>query len=426
MRIYFLTLFLLAVTHLASQDTLRVMHYNTLYYGYHPGFCNIANNNPDLKDAYLKTILGYVKPDIFTVNEISAASAFQDHVLNEVMNQTGYALYEMAASPNLAGSNIVNMLYYNSEKLTLHSQDVTVSIDSIRDIDIYRLYHLNEGLVEGDTIFINCIVAHLKAGNTSSDALIREIMTENALDYLEVHGAPGNYLFMGDFNFYKSSESAFQLMISNSDPVFRFYDPVNEIGDWHDSWEYSHIHTQSTHTSIGGCPSGGGMDDRFDFILINKTIYDQADKVYYLEDSYWALGQDGKRLDGSLLDPPNTSIPAYMLDALYGMSDHLPVIMDLVVHESLGVSETLAGPQLDVTYNNPVTDQLVVKVRTDTPGLAEVILVSVGGHIVFHESILLNRSNSISIPLGSVSPGIYFLRIEQEGAAFTGKVVVMR
>ena len=168
------------------------------------------------------------------------------------------------------------------------------------------------------------------------------------------------------------------------------------------------------------------MDDRFDFILINQDIYDQADMVYYLEDSYWALGQDGMRLDGSLLDPPNTSLPAYMLDALYGMSDHLPVIMDLVVENSIGITETLAGPQLHVTYNNPVTDHLGVKVKTDTPGLAEVILVSVGGNIVYHESILLNRSNSISIPLDTVSAGMYFLRIAQESTSFSGKVVVIR
>ena len=168
------------------------------------------------------------------------------------------------------------------------------------------------------------------------------------------------------------------------------------------------------------------MDDRFDFILINKTLYDQADRVYYLQDSYWALGQDGIRLDGSLLDPPNTSLPAYMLDALYGMSDHLPVIMDLVVHESLGVSETLTGPTLHVSYNNPVTNYLRVKIRTDTPGHAEVMLVSVGGNIVFHESILLNRNNSFSIPLDTVSSGMYFLRIEQEAASFSGKVVVIR
>ena len=423
MRIIYLFLFLFSLNFLTAQDTLTVMHYNTLYYGYHPGFCNITNNNPDLKDAYLQTILEYVKPDIFTVNEISSESAFHEHVLNEVMNQTGYALYEMSASPNLAGSNIVNMLYYNSGKLALHSQEVAQT--EIRDIDVYRLYKLNEGLLEGDTIFINCIVAHLKAGNNLSDRRDRDTMTNNTLNYLETHGEPGNYLFMGDFNFYKSSESAFQLMINNDDPVFRFYDPVNEIGDWHTNWEYSHVHTQSTHTILGGCPSGGGMDDRFDFILINQNLYDQSDKVYYLEGSYWALGQDGMRLDGSLLDPPNTSLPAYMLDALYGMSDHLPVIMDLVVEEWIGIFETPAEPQLHVTYNNPVTDHLRVKVRTDTPGPAEVILVSVGGNIVFHESIVLNRSNSISIPLDIVSSGMYFLNIKQETSSYTGKVLVL-
>ncbi|MCD4723670.1 MAG: hypothetical protein K8R63_02420, partial [Bacteroidales bacterium] len=80
MRIIYLFLFLFSLNFLTAQDTLKVMHYNLLYYGQNTGFCNITNNNPDLKDAYLRTILGYVKPDIFTVNEMSYQSTYQNRV----------------------------------------------------------------------------------------------------------------------------------------------------------------------------------------------------------------------------------------------------------------------------------------------------------------------------------------------------------
>ena len=379
-----------------------------------------------IRDDFHFPIIGYVKPDIFTVNEMSQQSTFQLRVLSEVMNQTGYALFEMAASPNLAGSNIVNQLYYNSEKLALHSQAVAQT--EVRDINVYRLYVLNEGLAEGDTIFISCIVAHLKAGNSSADALTREVMTGNALAYLETEAVPGNYLFMGDFNFYKSSEGAFQLMTGNNDPVFSFYDPVNEIGSWHANWEYSHVHTQSTHTSLGGCPSGGGMDDRFDFILMNKTLHDQADRVFYMDDSYHALGQDGMRLDGSLLDPPNNSLPAYVLDALYGMSDHLPVVMELVAYESLGISETPAERQLNVRYNNPVKDRLKLRFGHESTAEGEVIvsLHSVSGDLVFSEKIFPRGNAVVSLDVSNIPAGFYVIRLISEDRYFTGKVVVVR
>ena len=424
MRIFILLLFILQLSHLNGQDTLRVMHYNLLYYGESTGFCNFTNNNPDLKDAWLRTIIGYVRPDILTVNEMSEKSTYQQRVLSEVMNQTGYALFEMAACPNTAGSKIVNQLYYNSEKLALHSQ--VVAQNEVRDIDVYSLYYLNEGLLEGDTIFVSCIVAHLKAGTSSSDKLERKIMTENTLDYLEANGKSGNYLFMGDFNVYDSGEDAFQLMIYNDDPVFRFYDPVDAIGDWHTNSSYRDVHTQSTHTGSGGCHAGGGMDDRFDFILMNKAMHDQTDKIYYLESSYWALGQDGQRLDESLIDPPNTCLPAYVLDALYGMSDHLPVIMDIVVDEALGVDEAIAASRLNVVYNNPVKDLLKLRFSNTVAGSADIMLLSTSGGIVYKEQFSLSRNGIVSIPLDRYPAGMYILRIEAVEKFFTGKVVVIR
>jgi endonuclease/exonuclease/phosphatase family metal-dependent hydrolase len=424
MRILNLIIFVFCFGQLAAQDTLRVMHYNLLYYGENTGFCNMNNNNPDQKDAFMRSIVGYLKPDILTVNEISHQTTYHFRMLNQVMNQTGYALYGMSGCPNLAGSGIVNMMYYNTEKLALHSQQVAQS--EVRDIDVYRLYHLNEGLVSGDTIFLHCIVAHLKAGNSSSDALSRRVMTENALEYLEDNGRHGNYLFMGDFNVYKSSEQAFQRMIANSHPVFGFYDPVNAIGDWHENWSYSHVHTQSTHSSTGGCFSGGGMDDRFDFILINKTLYQQAEKIYYLEGSYHAPGQDGKRLNGSLLDPPNISLPAYVLDALYGMSDHLPVVMDLVVDETLGTGEEDILPGMAVSYNNPAKEVLKLRIDPANPGQAELSLLDSTGRSVYRHSTPLLRQNLITIPLGGLPPGMYFLLVQQEKAFYSGKVLIIK
>lgn len=405
---------------LFSQDTLRVMHYNLLYYGENSGFCNWTNNNPDQKDAFLRTIISYARPDIFTVNEISYQSTYQQRILSEVMNQTGYALFKMAGSPNMAESNIVNQLYYNSEKLALHSQEVAQS--EVRDIDIYRLYYLNDGLLDGDTIFIHCMVAHLKAGTSSSDEDKRELMTANALNYLDEHGRPGNYLFMGDFNVYEAAEPAFQLMINHSNPEFRFYDPVDEIGDWHTSPAYRHVHTQSTH-AYSNCFAGGGMDDRFDFVLMNSVIKDADDKVQYVEGSYQALGQDGIRLDESLIDPPNNSLPAYVIDALYGMSDHLPVVMDLVVDEELWIPVT-GHRSPDIHYANPVKDKLRIYFSQTYSRPVIISLVSTTGAVQYQRQHKFS-DGTITIPTSHLPTGMYFLRMYSEKEVFTGKVIVV-
>ncbi len=423
MRRIILLIIFLGVTSLYAQDTIRVMHYNLLYYGESTGFCNFNNNNPDQKDAWLRTILTYARPDIITVNEMSENTTYHYRLLTQVMNQAGYALFDMSHSPNLAGSGIVNLLYYNTEKLAFQTQEVAQS--ELRDIDVYRLYHKEEGMAGGDTIFLHCIVAHLKAGSSGSDEDLRELMTENTLNYLEANGKAGNYLFMGDFNVYSDEEEAFQLMINNNDDVFRFYDPADRIGEWHNDAEYRDVHTQSTHTDAGGCHSSGGMDDRFDFILMNRSIYEQADNIYYLEGSYHALGQDGQRLNGSLLDPPNSSLPAYVLDALYGMSDHLPVIMDLVFDETLAVYEPQQPNPLQVSYTNPVSNVLELRISSPEPGPVNLILLSVSGREVYREEIMLQSRRSHSIPCDTLTAGMYILKVEQNGWVYSGKVVVV-
>ncbi|HOY72974.1 MAG TPA: hypothetical protein PLX53_07570, partial [Tenuifilaceae bacterium] len=56
----------------AAADTLTVMHYNLMYYDREYEECTAANNNVDSKDEYLRTIIGYARPDILTVNEVNA------------------------------------------------------------------------------------------------------------------------------------------------------------------------------------------------------------------------------------------------------------------------------------------------------------------------------------------------------------------
>ena len=226
---------LLAMTCLAMaaypQDTLKIMHYNFLNYGNYTSYCTPENNNHEDKDNYLRTIIGYELPDILTVNEINSYEFYHNRVLNSVLNTDGRDYYLKGPESNTALSDIVNMFYYNSEKFGLRSH--VVIQNHLRDIDLYTLYcktpesARSDTVYLFDTVYLNCIVAHLKAGSSNSDATERALMTANVIDYLSDYKQPGNYLFMGDLNTYSSYEECYQNLTGTSAFDFRFYDPVN-------------------------------------------------------------------------------------------------------------------------------------------------------------------------------------------------------
>ncbi|MCD4665582.1 MAG: hypothetical protein K8R68_09950, partial [Bacteroidales bacterium] len=328
MKKLLLCFFLLSNLVLYSQDTLKIMHYNLLNYGNFWGGCTTSNNNVDDKNNYLKTIINYVKPDIFTVNEISSTVSFQEYLMYGALNVDGINYYQMGDPSNQANSSIINQIYYNSEKISMHSN---VGIYTYpRDIDIFKLYYnpVNKNPT-GDTVFLYCVVAHLKAGQGYETA--RANATGELMNYLSNSSASGNYLFMGDFNIYTGSEQAFQNLLFHPNQEIRFYDPLNQIGPWHENDYYPSVLTQSTQVS-GDCPSGGGLDDRFDFILASDEIINGTNQIIYIPGSYWALGQDGLHFNNALLDSPtNTSVPIGVLNSLFHMSDHLPVVMELKI-----------------------------------------------------------------------------------------------
>jgi hypothetical protein len=274
-----------------SQDTLKIMQYNLMYYGENTSFCTSSNNNIDRKDSSLRIILNHVNPDVFCVNEMGSEDTFAKRILERDLNINGKSHFKRAAFTSASGSQIVNMLFYNSSKLTLYRQQVIANDTSgnplIRVIDLYTLYYNDNDLLRNDTAFITFCVAHLKAGDASVDRLQREKETAALMKFIK--NKPSNYLFSGDFNLQSSTENSYQNLINSSDISTRFYDPVNQPGDWNNNPAFTQYHSQATHVS-GGCFSGSGLDDRFDFILASDYIMNDSAKVKYVDGSYETIG----------------------------------------------------------------------------------------------------------------------------------------
>ena len=414
-------LFIVAFSQLKAQDTLRVMQYNLLNYGKDVYSCDQQTNNRDDKNGYLKTLFSYYLPDIFTVNEMDGDEADVKYLLDNALNADGRTQYAQA---EFSGTYLVNMLYYNANKLALKWQDRLVLGSAERDANFYRLYYKSPDLENGaDTVFINYVVVHLKAGSTTDDINTRATETQNIMAELKQMGWNGNVIFSGDCNLYNSDEQAFQNLVAPADITYSFYDPLGREGNWHSNDTFSDIHTQSTHTTSNGCPSTGGMDDRFDFILVQEDLLNNTNSLSYREVSYKTIGQDGQHFNTSLIDGSNSLYPQDLVEALYNNSDHLPVTMQLIVDQTAtGISDIdYAGVRL---LGNPVSGTIKLEVQAQLPPFSYQ-LFAISGNAVKNGVIYPSKGTVVDIPTGKLPAGIYLLKLKLAGRSpVTFKVIL--
>ena len=394
-------------------DTIRMMQYNLMYYTTSsPSDCNTSGNYMNVKDENLKTIINYTLPDVFCVNEIGSQNTWIDRLLNNVMNADGRNYYARTPLTNYSGSgysSIANMLYYDSRKLAFYSHFYVTT--STRDINAYKMYYKSDGLAQGDTAFITFCIAHLKAGNTETDRNTRKTQVERLTTKLEQIGID-NYVFSGDFNLYRASEPAYQHLLFNNNTAFRFLDPINEYGEWHINQKFAKIHTQSTHTSSGNCFAGGGLDDRFDFILVSPTLFYGTKKVKVLPETYHALGQDGLRLRGSLLSPANHTLPAEILQAMYNFSDHLPVICDFEIITTTKIDDFM--PSFVINVENPIREKLSMQVFTENEQVFQFEIFTMDGRRIDQFSEYIFTGNNTLSRRFDFAPSFYILKITNE------------
>ncbi len=410
-KITLLSVLWIVCLQLQAQDTLTIMTYNLLQYG-GTGHSSLA---PSVKNPNLKTIINQILPDIFGANEISNNSVYCDNILFNVLNQDGRDYYKRATYSNVTNSNLVNMLFYNSNKVELSNQYFING--GTRDMMLYKLYYKapNQNPIV-DTTFIYVCLIHLKAGNTSADIASRNTETQAVMNYLNNMNLPSNtnLIIMGDMNLYTSSEVAYQNMVNHSNSTIRFYDPVNRPGGWSNDVNFKDLHTQSTRVvseADGG--SGGGLDDRFDHILMNQNVILGNHKVKYVTNSYKAFGNDGNRFNGAI-NNSNTIISPAVANALYSMSDHLPVVAKIFINT---FNSNITPPENTINWTlTPTSFTITSNTRLNTP----ITIYDVLGNIVYNQSI---QDNQFVFNLNVLGPGIYFVKWNDKENTYVKKIV---
>ncbi len=410
---------------MAQTADFKLMTYNLMYYKDQTAPCTAVLSFAQ-KDQAFKTIFKAVDPDIMCVNELVGFvdNSGAQSILDNVINTEGETNFTSAAYSNNSFSSITNMLFYDSTLFGLAGQDFISStlnnISLVRVIDFYRLYYKDPALKLGaDTVFFTIVAAHLKAGNTTSDRNDRQLATAAAMDYLTNEVKDENIIFTGDLNVYSSTEGAYQELVNYSVASRRFVDP-GTAGSWNNNAAYASLHTQSTHAASSGCYSGGGLDDRFDFILNSQAVTNATDGLAYKLNSMIAVGNDGAHYNQSINVGTNLAVGSVVADALYDFSDHLPVVAEYSVSLSdISVQENLLS---EIVFNNPVSEMLRIKGLQGGRNLNLQIL-DLSGRLLYQE-ILGRPMSTEAINLTFLPKGVYLIHIQDDlGAQTTQKLV---
>ncbi len=398
---------LFAVLAFHANGQIKMMSYNIL---------NYPTSELLGRADTLQGLIDYVEPDILMVQELKSAWGLEQLLTISFANQEGnFAASEFVPQQGNPGNSnsLQQAIIYDTDKLTLYSQAEVIT--TYRDVNEFVLYLNDELLADGaDTTFLYMYVTHLKSSSGNANEQLRLEMVEAWREYLDENVADDAMVIMaGDFNLYSSTEPAYELLLGEDENI-PMNDPLDAPGVWTDSgYPNKEYLTQSTRSQvIFGDGASGGLDDRFDFILVSDNLMDQSNSVHYLEDSYLALGNNGTCYNQDILDcDQSNEVPYSILRSLYYMSDHLPVIMELETSIEFGLSvDETAQRVMNRMYYNDQAKQIVFKGLQNSS--AEYQLVSTNGSLITKGNLTKGQNY---IPCNIENPGLYLFLIPSTG-----------
>ena len=405
MRKITMLLFCFIAIQASAQETLQAMFYNVFKF---------PNALPNNREIILRDILDEYQPDLFMVCEL-ASEAGADLILNTALQNQEDVFARAAFVPDLTdpADPLQTMVFYNTRKLTLASQQKLPTV--YRDINQYS-FVLNTDTAE--PIHLEVFVAHLKSSTGTANQQKRLQMVEVVTNQLANLTQPNTFvLFSGDFNLYKSSEPAFQKILS-LDNAIKMVDPLNAPGNWQDNLSFSYLHTQSTrvqNTGFGGganAGAGGGLDDRFDFIMMSDNFHTNS-RFTYVDGSYKAYGNNGNCMNMDVKDENCTGEFSQTLrNNLYYMSDHLPVVMQFQINEGfLSTPHHTKKPVMWFESSNMSSDYITIGFDGNNikPGSKLYIFNTLGQQI---DTFVMPTHATLTLPVFKYAKGMYFVRTD--------------
>lgn len=400
-----------------AQNNARIMTYNIL---------NYTDYETDSRNIYYKKTVEAVKPDILVIQEIKTANSVSQF-LNRVLNSK----YKSGVFiPNQAVNETNNAVFYkDSLFIFLSNTPIVIQADpgqTERDISEFKLVHK----FSKDTIIIYS--AHLKSstGTANEQRRLKEVTALRGRTATLSDNA--YYIIVGDFNFYNTLEPAY-IKLTNTESKGYFVDPIRVTGVFNNS-AYAAIHTQSTRLpSLPDGGASGGLDDRFDYILLSPTLASNIRKVKFINESYTAYGNDAQHFDRSINDGGNSAVGQELADALYYGSDHLPVYADF----GFGISSSVSDDPYIVNevllyqnYPNPFNPSTTIGYQLPSSSWVTLKVFDMMGREV---TTLVNEYKQAGryncdwrIDNGELSSGIYFYIFRSGFFSATRKMIYLK
>ena len=362
--------------------------------------------NPDRIDL-LQEVLQDYEPDIFMVCELQNQEG-ADAILNVGLNSDGNSNYSAAPyfENQSGGGDLQQALFYRNDMFLLENTEIINT--PVRDINKYTLL-LNTTAQDTNPIRIYAYVTHLKSSQGSANQQLRLSMVEAFVNDTQQLEEDSFVLFAGDFNIYTSTEPAYQEILDQTNSI-TMADPINTPGAWNNNEDFRAIHTQSTRTSSSGFGggAGGGLDDRFDFIMVSQNMMTNTN-LQYKTNSYKAYGNNGNCYNNNINDINcGGAYNQNIRDALYNMSDHLPVVMELETDQEIVILDTPQQPLVQPfsLKNTLVSQQLTVyapqwDIQSDTFGVFNTLGQEILGFKINAATTLVN--------VAQLAKGVYYI-----------------
>ena len=389
-----------------TSSSVKIVTYNILNY---PNAYTTRNPN-------FKKVLDDINPDILVVQEITSQFAVDEFLANVLGSDFKAGLF-------INGDDTDNAIFYKDSLFTFISNIPITSSQLTRDISEFTITHN----FSNDTLLIYSV--HLKA--TEEDSVIRRnevAVLRTVTDNLPVGT---QFIVLGDFNIYRANETAYLNLVNQSSSGY-VIDPL-VAGNWHNNNAYATLHTQSTCGLFSGCPnggSGGGLDDRFDMILISQSIYDSSG-IYMIGNSNKAYGNDGLHFNKSINVPPFNVITQEIANALYNASDHLPVIAEFQFGDVSSV-EPIDPSHLTFNlyqnYPNPFNPATKIKFEVQEATKAKLVLYDLLGRKIktLFDGEAKPGVTEVFLSAEDLDSGVYFYRLVTENHFAAKKLIVLK
>ena len=309
-----------------AQAQIRVVNYNVHFCSADMDAMAAVLDAASQDDSHGKAI----PVSIYLFQEVTSG---KDKILHSLIGES----YSSGTYTNSGESGGAQAMFYHAQQLIEKPEDhVDIYTGATRNAD--RWHVVGIGKNEGIDFWVYSV--HLKASKGSENKTQREFGVNAILEDIETLPKGANVIVGGDMNFYSVREPAYQAFIDV------LVDPLGT-----DEWageDNASKHTQSPRKERGGGLASGGLDDRFDFQFISKSLQDGIG-LDITTGSYHSLGNDGKHFDVAINEGENVYFGTEKIrsnalaTALHNASDHIPVIADydlIKAEKPLPASET--------------------------------------------------------------------------------------